>query len=596
MSRYVAGLLRTEQEMTGRNEACSCGSGRKFKHCCERLRPVTRSVAATATQQLHRALSQGRLEEAVVLFSQLLEQQPGQTALQLEYGKLLLRLDRAEQAAKAFEPLCHQQGAIVREAWVGWGMALRLMGDLDGWIRVWQRLLELSSYDRQALLELGRHALAHACYHRAEYAYARIARQEPEDWTAGSSQVYVQNYRADLSEEARYSTAWAWGDHVSALWRARWGNDTKIIAETEARSVLRVGLVSGDLRQHPVGHFLEALLPRIDQRRIQLVVFDHAPQQDALTDRLRPWVREWHRLYGLNDEAILACFQHHSVHVLLDLAGHTRHTLLPWFSLRLAPVQVSWLGYWATTGLPEMDYVLADEWVLPTDSSHGFRERIYRMPGSYRCFTPPVESVAVAAAPIVKNGYPVFGSMHHLSKLNEPVLKVWKGILDAIPLAQLLIKTHALDAEDDRRVYARYLGRLGFPLDRVQLEGSSDRQTYLEEYRKMDVLLDPFPFTGGTVSVESLWMGVPILAMGGHDFVSRSPMNLLGPLSMLDWVASDEKHYIALAVEKTRSAQTLNTLRLGLRQRLQNSVLMDAQAFAQNWMSAMEQIWQEHAS
>ncbi len=579
--------------MTGRNEACPCGSGRKYKHCCERHRPETKQGSGSLSHRLQTALARGQPEEAVVLFEQLLKLQPGQTALQLEYAKLLLGLDRADQAAAVFRQLCLQQGVILREAWVGWGMALRLMGDLDGWIQTWERLLDASPYDRQALLEAGRHALAHARYGSAEKAFVRIEQQEPTDWTAGSSRVYVQNYRADLSDEIRRATAWAWGDQVSQLWQSRWQGHIQPLPRAEPQSILRVGLVSGDLRQHPVGHFIEALLPEIDPTRIQLVVFDHAPQQDDLTGRLRPWVQEWHRLHGLQDEEILACFQGNPVHVLLDLSGHTRHTLLPWFSLRLAQVQVSWLGYWATTGLPAMDYLLADEWVLPSECSHGFRERIYRLPGSYRCFSPPAEQVDVEPTPMLQQGYPVFGSMHHLSKLNEPVLKVWRGILEAIPEARLRIKTHALDTEDDRRVYARYLGRLGFPLARVELAGSSDRRSYLEEFGRMDVLLDPFPFTGGTVSVESLWMGVPVLAMRGHDFVSRSPMNLLGPLNMLDWVADNEDHYIALAVEKTRSAPALNALRQGLRPRLRHSVLMDAHGYAQNWMQAMEQLWQE---
>jgi predicted O-linked N-acetylglucosamine transferase (SPINDLY family) len=355
---------------------------------------------------------------------------------------------------------------------------------------------------------------------------------------------------------------------------------------------LRVGFVSGDLKVHPTGYFLESMLEHVDRRRIELVAYPTRRAEDELTARIKPRFAAWTCLASLSDEQAARRIRDDRIDLLVDLSGHMNWNRLPLFAWRPAPVQASWLGYFATTGLSEIDYLLADAHVVPPGEEGQYTERIWRLPDSYLCFTLPTESVAVAPLPALANGSFTFGCLNNHKKLNDGVIAAWSRILHGAPHARLLLKNHQLgEPAIARETLARFSVH-GIDETRLLLEGPSSREQYFATYHRVDLALDPFPYPGGTTSVEGLWMGVPVLTRRGERFVSHLGEMVLKTVGLSDWIAADTDDYVARAVAAAADPAPLAALRAGLRARVERSPLADAPRFTAHWMAAIEQMWQ----
>lgn len=357
---------------------------------------------------------------------------------------------------------------------------------------------------------------------------------------------------------------------------------------------LRVGLVSGDLRQHPVGYFLENVLANLDQEKINITLYSCNWYEDALTARIKAMGFIWRDLVNLTDDSAARKILDDGIDILVDLSGHTALNRLPIFARKPAPVQVSWLGYWATTGLQAMDYILADTLSIPADEAGRFVETPYYLPDTRLCFTPPFDAPVVAELPALQNNYVTFGSFNNLSKINESVVLLWGRILNSVPNSRLYLKTSQFDNAAVRRTFLDSFARFGITQDRLILEGKSSREEYLRAYHRVDIALDPFPFTGATTSVEGLWMGVPFITRKGDSMLSRQGECLLNAVALPDWVARNDDDYLRCAVEKASDLAQLAALRQRLRAQLLASPICDAARFARNLEQAFRDMWQRH--
>ncbi len=350
---------------------------------------------------------------------------------------------------------------------------------------------------------------------------------------------------------------------------------------------LRIGLVSGDLREHPVGFFAEGVLAALAARGVALFVYANSARRDALGARIEGHCRAWREIHGLADAEAAALIRADGLDVLIDLAGHTAHNRLPLFALRPAPVQISWLGWCGTTGLEAMDFYLGDPWITPASAQAEFSERLLRLPETFLCFRPPPLSLEPGPLPALARGALTFGCFNKLAKLGEPVLALWSRLLHALPQASLLLKNAPMAIESERaRLLARFAAH-GIAPGRLLLEGASPREAYLAAYQRVDIALDPFPYPGGTTSVEGLWLGVPVLTLSGASALSRQGESLMRNLGLADWVASDAEDWLARAIEHSSDLQALSALRAGLRGRLLASPLCDAPRFAAHMEAAL---------
>ena len=429
----------------------------------------------------------------------------------------------------------------------------------------------------------------------AAIEHYRIAiRLQPELLEARSNLLFILSYRERFDAAEYMREAREFG-RVAAE-RAQPWHDWPLSLSPGRSGPLRVGFISGDLKVHPTGHFLESLLAHIDPRRIELIAYPTRRFEDALSARIKPCFAQWTPIAGMTDEAAAERIRNDRIDILVDMSGHMNFNRLSLFAWRPAPCQVSWLGYFASTGVAAVDYLLGDPHVLPAGAEDQYVERLWRLPDSYLCFTPPAEDVEVGALPMLTRRHVTFGCFNHLMKMNDGVVDVWARILHAVPGSRLFLKAKQLDVRETREAtFARFAAR-GIDARRLILEGRSPRAEYFAAYRNVDIALSPFPYPGGTTSVEGLWMGVPVLCRRGDRFLSSICASMLHSAGLENWIAEDDDDYVEKAVAFANEPLRLAMLRDGLRDALIASPLVDASRFARHLEAALEGMWRERVA
>lgn len=609
----------------GRNDPCSCGSGKKFKYCCQAkslLAPVRPSAPPDAELlRLVNLFNAGELAKVENHASLLVEQYPGSaTAWKLLGASRHLQ---GKNGLSALETAVKLQPSDAM-ALSNLGNALKDLGQFENAVSAYRRALKLRPdlYGihfnlGQALMDIGqcvnalmsfRQALklnpdsADIHYHignalrelgqpdNALSSYRRALEINPDQAEAYHSLLFVLNYTANYTPSYCLEMAQQYGQ-MATLKALRLFTTWQCTNQPER---LRVGIVSGDLRNHPVGYFLESLLSRLDVARLELIAYPTNSRENTLTARIKPHFAAWKSLVSLSDEAAARLIHDDGVHILLDLSGHSLHNRLPVFAWKPAPVQASWLGYFATTGLAEMDYILADRVSVPEERRGQFTESVYYLPDTRLCFTPPQSDLPIAPLPASINGCITFGCFQNLAKVGDNVLATWGKIFAEMPDAKLRMQCAQLGEQAQVQRLAERLQRYGINPARVTTYESVPREAYLSAHAEVDIILDTFPFPGGTTTCEALWMGVPTLTLAGGSLVARQGASLLTAAGLEGWVASDEEEYIAKAVSFARDISGIANLRATLRQKVLDSPLFDAAGFARNFETALWGMWDKH--
>jgi predicted O-linked N-acetylglucosamine transferase (SPINDLY family) len=279
------------------------------------------------------------------------------------------------------------------------------------------------------------------------------------------------------------------------------------------------------------------------------------------------------------------------IHVLVDLSGHSEKNRLPIFINKPAPVQVSWAGYPGSTGIAEIDYLIGDPFVTPENMNGHFTEKIFRLPNIWVCFTAPDFDVQISDLPVIKNGYVTFGSFNHLSKINDEVISLWSKILKSIPKSKIFLKTKQLNNSYLKEKIISKFKENGINLNSIILEEGTSRSKLLNSYNKVDIALDPFPYSGGVTSLEAIWMGVPVLTKKGFKFASRTTESIIHNSGMSDWVANDENEYVKKAIKFSTNLELLTGINKSLRQVALESPLFNSTLFAKQLNNAFWEMW-----
>jgi predicted O-linked N-acetylglucosamine transferase (SPINDLY family) len=355
---------------------------------------------------------------------------------------------------------------------------------------------------------------------------------------------------------------------------------------------LRVGYVSADFREHAVAHFLETVLAAHNRSAVEVTCYSNNRFEDLTTLRIKATVDRWREIRGMDAKAAAALVRDDAVDILVDLSGHTIGERLDLFVSKPAPVQCTWLGYYATTGLPEIDYIITDRFIAPPGDEAYYAETPWRMPDSYLCFTPPEIAPAVNPLPARRNGYVTFGSCNNILKLNNLVIASWCRLLESVPQSRLLLRHTGLSHAGARDELQRKFDEHGVGADRLSLLPGGPREVFITTYHDFDIALDPYPYGGGTTTAEALWMGLPVVSLRGDRFSGRVSESILATIGMPQLVAESEERYIATACELARDLDRLERLRAELRPMVAASPLCDAPRFAANLENAFRQMWQ----
>ncbi len=337
--------------------------------------------------------------------------------------------------------------------------------------------------------------------------------------------------------------------------------------EKYSHDKIKVGYISPDFRQHAVANFVSPLLNYFDAEKFSVTCY-HTGKSDFVTQKLKNKKIAWRDLYGVDFQTAAKIIYADEIDILVDLSGHSQNSCLPILAYKPAPIQITALGYTATTGLNTVDYFLSDK----ICADNNFTEKLLTLEGCQFCFSPIKKFPAVKHK---KNNFVTFGSFNNFAKVTDEVLICWKEILDALPNSKLIIKNKICSVEDGRKILFDRLQKINFPVERVELRPYS--KDYLEQYNEIDIALDTFPYNGGLTTCEALYMGVPVVVLRGDFHGSKIGASILTAAGLPELVAQDSNYYIKKAVEL--AGGKFSDYQKNLREIVKDSALTDGKKY-----------------
>jgi protein O-GlcNAc transferase len=568
-----------------------------YRLCRQALRKNRRNL--TAHRLLGYALTQQRKpDKAIEVFSAARAQWPDDAELLINFGNLYLEQGFLSEALPLLTKVCElRPGQAV--CWVKLSECCYYLNQHDEGFSASQKALELAQNNAEQVAALMQRAI-----HRRELGQVREAVQDCD--TAIALQPYdAGNYTNKLlfmlADPQRSAVdfrqvAHQFSEVFEAPQREHWPTFAERNRAPWRR--LKIGFVSPDLRDHAVMYFVEGLLAQLDRRQFEVFAFFLYSRGDGVTARVKCHADHFIHLAQRTPAQQAAAIREQGIDIVIDLAGHTGHNALLALASKPAPIQVSWLGYPATTGLTAMDYRFTDEVTDPADAQDQYAEQLYRLPTFFCCYRPQLRNplwryqpaYAVRPTPALANGYITFGSCNNLGKLTDEVLTLWGQVLRAVAGSHLLVEGKNLGNPVFSESYRARCQSLGIDVTRLTLIGQDRANQYLT-YHRIDIALDPFPLTGGTTTFDVLWMGVPIVSMVGDSFRSRMGTGILSYLDRTDWLAQTPNDYVRIATELSADVQALNTLRLGLRVEVETSSLMREDIFIHHFGEGLRTLW-----
>ena len=359
---------------------------------------------------------------------------------------------------------------------------------------------------------------------------------------------------------------------------------------------LRIGLVSGDLREHPVGYFAIRAAECLDPATTEVFAYSQGSSADAIQQRFRQCVTQWRDTAAWSDARLAEEIVRDRVHVLIDLAGHTMPQRLLTFARRPAPVQLTWAGYVGTTGLDTMDGLIADANEVPEGEDSCYVEKIIRLPDDYICFDPPADAPEVGPLPALQSGRLTFGCFNNPAKVNAAIVALWARVLRAHPGSRMLFVYAGYDLPQVQQRIRAWFAAGGVDGGSLEFSGRVPRRDLLARYNLVDISLDTQPYSGGLTTLESLYMGVPVVTVSGQTFAARHARSHLCAAGFPELVAADADGFVATVDRLAADRERLAALRSGMRQQLLASPVCDGPRFARNLRETLQGLWDDWAS
>lgn len=530
----------------------------------------------------------GKGDCAIEHFSFAVEKEKNNPQLYYNYAHVLQSRGKYSKAKKYFKLAIELKPDYYR-ALNNLGALHNRLGELKEAERVLKRAISIDGTQPHAYCNLGNLYKAEARISEAEEFYEKALLCDPVFPPAASNSVFSLCYDHRLSAEEIFQ------GHLKYEKRMREfiGGAVAHSKRDPQKRPLKIGYVSADFRTHSVAFFLEPILACHDRTKFEVYCYSNVDNPDETTLRFQRYDVNWRNILGAGYEDVVKQTMNDAIDILVDLSGHTENNSLKVFMKKPAPVQINYLGYPFSTGLTTMDYKLIDEITdLPGEDKY-YTEKLYRLDGCFLAYYPPKDAPEPSPPPCLQNGYVTFGSFNNYSKLNDNVIKLWAGLLLSVPESRIVIKTKSVkDGNVRQRLLEKFNAR-GVHSDRVELlYHSVSTREHLECYNKIDIALDPFPYNGTTTTCESLWMGVPVVALIGQHHISRVTYSILENAGLGILAASDQDKYLELAGFLASNTDQLRSLRGKLKMALINSPICNYEEFVRKIESAYLFIWQ----
>ncbi|MDN7456001.1 tetratricopeptide repeat protein [Burkholderia cenocepacia] len=532
---------------------------------------------------LHR---EGRFAEMIEAAFRTIELLPNELLVRMLLADTLRVMNRLEEADEQCQRLLQLQPDHP-EAFRIRGLVLLALRRTDEAIAACRRAVELAPNAAAPCGTLGFVLLERGATQEAMGWLKRSIEINPTDSVTHSSMLFCITHISDFDPQALITEHRKFGERYGSHKRKRAAVFSN--SRDPARK-LQVGFVSGDLFSHAVASYAVPVIEHLAaDPGIAMHFYHNHFEEDHVSERFKAHATTWRTVAGMSDTAFLERVRNDGIDIVIDLSGHTGRNRLVALAQRAAPVQASWIGYPATTGLAAMDYFIADRFVAPRgEFDDQFVEQIVRLP-AISSFMPPPNCPPVNVLPALRNGYTTYGSFNRLNKLSPHVIGVWARVLHADPTARMALG--AIGNEGDQRVLTEWFAAAGIDAGRLSFHRRSNIPVYLQQHHGVDLCLDTFPYTGSTTTLNALWMGVPTLTIAGVTLAGRGSANWLMHVGLDTYIAKNEDEFVAKALALGKDTASLQALRTGLRARCAESAAFRPEIVAAGLSSALRTMW-----
>jgi predicted O-linked N-acetylglucosamine transferase (SPINDLY family) len=530
--------------------------------------------------------SLGQLQPALLAYRQALQCKPDDPDTHTQLGNIAVHMSRFDEA------LAHFQSAIkanphFAEAQHGLGMAYTFQGKVDEAEACFRKACELSPNFPVPRYNLGLALQSQGNLIEAMECLRQAVRLNPNDPVAHASLLSSMNCDPDVDSATLLAEHRRWAERHAPP-SSNWPNYENT---PDPNRVLRIGYLSPDFRLHAVAYFMEPILANHNRRQVESYCYADVAAPDTMTQHLQSKAHQWRHTVNMPHEVLFNGIRQDKIDILVDLAGHMGNNRMQVFARKPAPIQVSYLGYPATTGLPAIDYRIVDSVTDPPGEPSCHTEELVRLPDVFCCYLGPPHLPLETSPPSQRSKTITLGSLHKLEKLNDQVIDLWCQILKDLPSARILLGRDTLQGKTTERLLERFRKR-GIDSSRINLrQANSFSLQHMQLYDEMDVSLDTFPWSGHTTACESLWMGVPVVTLRGKRFAGRMVASVLTCLGLPDLIAETPEEYRKLAVKLANDLPRLANLRGRLRSMMVQSPLCDGVAFAKKIEDAYRCMW-----
>ncbi len=470
-----------------------------------------------------------------------------------------------------------------------YGLVLKSQGDLAGAAQAFKQAITLQPEYAAAYNNLGIVEKDMGNIEAGVASYRRALEINPNYTACFSNLLFCLSHAENISPQALYEEHRQFAQWYEAPLKPLWKKHTN--AKGPAK-VLKVGFVSAAFRDHSLANFFEPVLNFLAQSaNLTLYAYCASGLEDEATFRIKHQFKHWLNVDQLSDQALAEKIRADGIDILVDLDGHTSGNRLLAFAMKPAPIQASWLGYLATTGLSAMDYYFADSYLLPSKQlDQQFSEKIVQLPVN-ATFAPSPLSPEVNNLPALKNGHLTFACFNRPNKITPSAVSLWCQVLNALPQAKMLLGAMPNDGSYEKLI--TWFAQNGVSKERLVFHPKSDMQTYLTLHHQVDICLDTFPSNGVTTTCHAAYMGVPTLCLNGDRLASRGAQALMAHLGLNQFIADDEASYLNQACHLASHIDELVHIRLNLRERFEQSNLAKPKFLALALEQAFRQMWKK---
>ena len=545
-----------------------------------------------AEEHTHQGIAfyqQGNLDEAIVHFHKAVQLNPNYPDAYHHLGVALQGNKQLAEAVASYQKALQLNPNYV-DAYLHCGDVYRVVGQLDKAVSCFQKALQLRPDSAIAYNILGLTIQEQGRIEEAEKYFRRALQLKPDLFVCHSNLLFLLNYHS------RYDAEGIFREHLNFAKRFEKQLSSAISSHENDKSPgrrLRIGYISPDFRRHSVAFFIEPVLAAHNRAEFQIFCYSDVLVPDHITRRIQACTDQWRSVIGVSDEQVAALIHSDEIDILVDLTGHTGYNRMLLFARKPAPVQVTRIGYPATTGLSSMDYKIVDGFTDPPGiSERYYTEKLIRMPECFLCYLPKKESPAIGNLPAGASGCLTFGSFNNFKKMSPEVFRVWADILKTIPESRLVMKNNSFSDHTACHYAINMFTKEGVSDQRIELLPWIPNQVHhLEVYNYIDVALDTFPYNGTTTTCEAFWMGVPVISLAGDTHASRVGASLLSNIGVPELIACTRNDYVEIAVDLARDINRLNLYRSNLRNMMKHSPLTDSERFTASLERSFRQMW-----